>query len=1160
MSTSSEYAARKLKAMSGQNISAPSSGRNTANSSPIENSSSNPTRFSLQHAANGSRMGAGSPSYDGSNSGSRLYSKRAREIQQEEGVGAPGLWGPISNSSASSLLREREPPIPEHPLPESSDAVTDYTTPIRRARAGTLPSRFPPGTGLPTPPPPSQIPNTSRPSPATTPFNAPLQDTSLLSVPGADSKSRNRAGSLQIPPPTNYVNAFGSGLYGGSNTWGTRGRSATNIGLPSPSISTFSKDEEHMAGRTLDYLGLVDTPQTSRAQLSQPLGTLLEGERATSTSRLQPYISDSPNSRANRIRSYSVNAKEKYAEDEEEEENLAMYGGSSLGVVAAQVAPATTQAHAALLAQYSQGLAPSRSRARTVSALDTPPANRMRSYLATPSKLGDAMTSASDLPRPDYFEYNLYSMQRPVNGDSGLVPIEESQLEGPTRALWLGNIPTSTTSSSLTAIFHPFGPIESVRVLTHKNCGFINFKEVSSAIQAKNTVSGREIFPGAGPARIGFAKPSSASGTPTPNGGAFDQASSDPSGQTGGNDDGLRDRGSGSRKASDPIDVPELSEVQGEILSIVRDFGATDAEVDAIGRNLAIAVAFDQFKPEIPSIPEPSHTRVHDAPKLRDIRKRIDNGNCSQVEIEEIAENMLPEIAELSSDYLGNTVVQKLFEFCSEEMKEKMLDKIGPHLAEIGIHKNGTWAGQKIIDVAKTHPQMAKITGFLRPYTVALFLDQYGNYVLQCCLRFTSPLNDYIFETMTSRLWEIAQGRYGARAMRACLESHHSNKNQQRMLAAVIALHSVQLATNANGALLLTWFLDTCNFPKRRTVLAPRLVPHLVHLCTHKVAYLTVLKVINQKNEPEARDIILRAMFFSPNNSVLEDILKDQSCGATLIFKVLTTPFFDEEMRADVIKNIRDVLTKLKAAPSQGYKRLMDEVGMSTRNGLNNNNNGNSNGSRDAPTNGSGTPHTRRSQNNSSVNTPVQAPRNVDSPAQPQFFNGPPMFNPPNIGSPGFFSPNGQVDPQTIQALQQLTLNPSVYGGPNLTNALQYQLLQQQQLVAAGGRPVPFFDMPRTPFSGQQGNNEQFRPGQGGNAIPPPGMGSPMMGHVGVNLGFNSLGEPMMNGYGAFNGMNGVPVFGPQNQAQQSQPNGQGNGGRRGGRVRNSGHGNRQHR
>ncbi|KAH0107720.1 ARM repeat-containing protein, partial [Aureobasidium melanogenum] len=148
-----------------------------------------------------------------------------------------------------------------------------------------------------------------------------------------------------------------------------------------------------------------------------------------------------------------------------------------------------------------------------------------------------------------------------------------------------------------------------------------------------------------------------------------------------------------------------------------------------------------------------------------------------------------------------------------------------------------------------------------------------------------------------------------------------------------IALHSVQLATNTNGALLLTWFLDTCTFPRRRSVLAPRLIPHLVHLCTHKVAYLTVLKIINQRSEADAREAVLRALFFSPNDTVLQDVLSDSACGATFIFKVLTTPFLDEKMRPEVLENVRNVLLRLKAQPQQGYKRLMDEVGLSTRHG-----------------------------------------------------------------------------------------------------------------------------------------------------------------------------------------------------------------------------------
>ena len=74
---------------------------------------------------------------------------------------------------------------------------------------------------------------------------------------------------------------------------------------------------------------------------------------------------------------------------------------------------------------------------------------------------------------------------------------------------------------------------------------------------------------------------------------------------------------------------------------------------------------------------------------------------------------------------------------------------------------------------------MLLIVENLHAYTPALFLDQFGNYVVQCCLRFGAPWTSFIFESMMEKLWEIAQGRFGARAMRACLESHNATKEQQ---------------------------------------------------------------------------------------------------------------------------------------------------------------------------------------------------------------------------------------------------------------------------------------------------------------------------------------------------------------------------------------------
>lgn len=962
--------------------------------------------------------------------------------------------------------------------------------------------------------------------------------------------SRYRAGS--VPQRSSLLGGgspFGSSIF--ASNWLTgRDRASTLQSIRSSDAPSSPRDSPADNDvRTLDYLGLVDAPQLARGNLSREDVELLLNQQRQSVGPTTVAEMLAMNSYAkmpsNRFRSYSVNAKEKYGDGDEydaDQYDQMMSSGQltpSAEATAAQAAAIheAVRQHNLEVQAFANFASASRPRARTAGVLDSPTSRVLRNFIPTPSRL-DSSINASDVHATDGADYTglAHAVQgMDLGSKSPFDGAPDAGPDAPTRSLWLGNIPASTTVSSLNAIFGQFGAIEFARVLTHKSCGFVNFESVQSAINARAQCNGKEIFPGCGPIRIGFAKEQSASNTPGANG-VYPSPSPDPfvaKGRTEASIPATQPATNvNAETAAAALVTPDLSKMKDEVYRILAQFGASQEDQHRIRANLDQAMRFNSYAQEIPPTPEASHNRVHDAPRLREVRKRIDNNSCTPMEIESIAMEMLPEIAELSSDYLGNTVVQKLFEHCSEDTKEAMLEEIAPHLAEIGVHKNGTWAAQKIIDVARTPRQTTMIVDALRPHGVNLFLDQYGNYVMQCCLRFQSPMNNFIFETMINRLWCVAQGRFGARAMRACLESHFATNDQKRLMAAAITLHSVQLATNSNGALLLTWLLDTCTFPRRRSVLAPRLIPHLVHLCTHKVAYLTVLKIINQRNESDARDNILRALFF--DEQTLQKIVSDQSCGATFIFKALTTPFLDESIRPECLENVRNVLLRVKAQPSQGYKRLMDEVGLSTRHG--------------------GTPVTQEVRSNSK-SRPVNGTlptldTNHDGFSRPQYAAMAPQHQ--------------QLDHSGLQrsiSMDSTGFDP--YGGnmmtsqythsPSISNAgmgpMNPQHMQYQQAMLA--QPQQQQQMPRPPgFYGSPGGMSQVsgpHTGLGYGAVSPaPAMmdpyrqsmsASPMMPPSVGGFQQQGFGSPVMgmNGYGQY----GMPQYMPQGQMA-------GSGGRRG--------------
>ncbi|XBW37722.1 hypothetical protein QEN19_003306 [Hanseniaspora menglaensis] len=353
--------------------------------------------------------------------------------------------------------------------------------------------------------------------------------------------------------------------------------------------------------------------------------------------------------------------------------------------------------------------------------------------------------------------------------------------------------------------------------------------------------------------------------------------------------------------------------------------------------------------------------KIFDSPTLRDLRKALDNKNISKLDIEQICICMLDEIAELCSDYLGNTIIQRIFESASPLLKNLIVNNCSQYLTSISVHKNGTWAAQKIISESSdlVNNKIAIVEG-IKPYCLPLFTDQFGNYVIQCCLKYGPPFNYFIYDNIIKNFWEIVKSRFGSRAVRAVLENSNiednnkisdinpfniSTKKQLYSVTCLVVLYCEYLATNPNGTLLLTWYLDTCTIQNRTEIISRQMVPNVVLLSTHKLASLTIIKLLNQrKDDGKIKSILLNAIFGNietdkklDSKCALVNILgENKGHGSQFILKVLSSSLLDLKFKQKAIIKLHEILVSndvnLKAVIEvlKKDKKFIEELGLGT--------------------------------------------------------------------------------------------------------------------------------------------------------------------------------------------------------------------------------------
>lgn len=483
--------------------------------------------------------------------------------------------------------------------------------------------------------------------------------------------------------------------------------------------------------------------------------------------------------------------------------------------------------------------------------------------------------------------------------------------------LKIENLSVDTTLSKLTNEVSQYGDVESVQLVKKEGTGYVTFSTANEAKLAHDSLNDANFLNSI--IKVKFYREASSTER-----NFYGKGSSQVS---------LNSQGSKQGDVHDLSAKASSSDASQNNYKKTKDYYTRQFESFKLSSAEALArgspknenlLAFD-YAITLPPIPNPNFKRKVEPTRLRELRKQLDADPSPDV-ISATFNESKDCWVDLCSDYIGNIIIQKLIEYGTEQQKTSLIHSIAPHMAAIGIHKNGTWAIQKMIECANTEEQIISIAASLKSFTPALLLDQFGNYVVQCCLKFDYPHNQFIFDSIYARCSEIAQGRYGARAIRTCLDSQYTIPSQKDLVSEALMRNAFPLSTNANGSLLLNWILDS-QHTEHYLGIAVNLNPRLAQLCCHKLASSLILRLINQQHELQSRDFLIYRIFFQGSPGLLlTEIITDPNQGNQFIHKILNSPYLGEDLRSAIQIAVSTYAPSIDSQQLLSYRRLFDDV------------------------------------------------------------------------------------------------------------------------------------------------------------------------------------------------------------------------------------------
>ena len=271
-----------------------------------------------------------------------------------------------------------------------------------------------------------------------------------------------------------------------------------------------------------------------------------------------------------------------------------------------------------------------------------------------------------------------------------------------------------------------------------------------------------------------------------------------------------------------------------------------------------------------------------------------------------ILNNALQNIIQIITDPFGNYLIQKLFDYMSEEQICQFIALIQIDIYKICINSYGTRVIQKIIDYLHTELLLKTFLNLIKPIVKQIILDINGSHILIKLIEINSPTaTKVIYGEIAENIVLISMHKHGCCVLQKCIE--RAAPKEQHQLFSLLLYHCKELIIDQCGNYIIQ-FMITLNIEEINLNVAEQLSDDIENYSKQKYSSNVVEKCLECGTD-QICDKIIKALLAA---ECIVSLLLDKF-GNYVVQKALQRA--DQETQRNILNLIAPHLQKLKNYP-----------------------------------------------------------------------------------------------------------------------------------------------------------------------------------------------------------------------------------------------------